>query len=280
MKVTSMLLTTAVYLSFCGHAFAWGDDAHQVICEIAFRLAQPATQSEIQRLILSDPAAAYPDFSESCVYPDHPFPSKFRIRDLEHYINLPRDSNGLQSDQCPNTDPCVLTAILNDAKILSSKAEPDGKRLVSLKSLGHWVGDIHQPMHVSFKDDKGGNDIKTTGCSPQTKLHAVWDTCLVDYVVRHDVVKAVTELMETITPEKQARWASSSPSVWANETFALAKAPSTLYCVMHDQSCDQPTEKLLTITSEYIETNKPVVREQLQKAGVRLAHILDVAFGN
>jgi S1/P1 Nuclease len=94
-----------------------------------------------------------------------------------------------------------------------------------LKSLGHWVGDIHQPLHVSFKDDRGGNDIKTTGCSP--KLHAVWDTCLVDYVVRHDVAKAVTDLMETITPEKRALWISSSPRDWANETFALAKAPAT-----------------------------------------------------
>ena len=37
--------------SFCGKALAWGDTAHQVICEVAFRLAQPATQAEVQRLI-------------------------------------------------------------------------------------------------------------------------------------------------------------------------------------------------------------------------------------
>ena len=36
---------------FCGKALAWGDTAHQVICEVAFRLAKPATQAEIQRLI-------------------------------------------------------------------------------------------------------------------------------------------------------------------------------------------------------------------------------------
>jgi hypothetical protein len=278
MKVGSILLATMVYLSFCGHAFAWGDTAHQVICEIAFRLAQPATQAEIQRLILSDPVAAYPDFSESCVYPDHPFPKKVRIRNLEHYINLPRDSNGIQSDECPTADLCVLTAIISDATILSSKTETDANRLVSLMSLGHWVGDIHQPMHVAFKDDRGGNYIKVTGCPKN--LHDVWDNCLVGYVVPDGVSKAVAALMQTITPEKQALWASPSPRIWANETFVLAKAPSTRYCVMHDQSCDPPADKTLTITNEYIETNKPVVREQLQKAGVRLAHLLDVAFGN
>jgi hypothetical protein len=85
--------------------------------------------------------------------------------------------------------------------------------------------------------------------------------------------------MQTITPEKQVLWASSSPRVWANETFALAKSASTRYCVMHDGSCDRLSE-LSTITNEYIEANKPIVREQLQKAGARLAYILDAALGD
>jgi hypothetical protein len=267
-----------VYLAFCSHALAWGDTAHQVICEIAFRLAQPATQTEIKGLIASDPAVAYPDFSESCVYPDHPFPSKFRIRRLEHYINLPRDSNGLQSDECPTADPCVLSAIRDDAKILSSKTEPDSNRLVSLESVGHWVGDVHQPLHVSFQDDMGGNNPKNViGC--KSNLHAVWDSCIVELAVGPDVFKAVADLMETITPEMRARWIISTPRDWANESFAIAKATATQYCVMQDQTC-VPRRVPLTITDDYQKANKPVVREQLQKAGVRLAHMLDMALGN
>jgi hypothetical protein len=45
------------------------------------------------------------------------------------------------------------------------------------------------------------------------------------------------------------------------------------------ESCDSSGENL-TITTEYLESNKPVVREQLQKAAVRLAHILDTALGD
>jgi hypothetical protein len=88
-----ILLATLFLGSFCGKALAWGDTAHQVICEVAFRLAKPATQAEIQRLINSDPSATFPDFSESCVFPDHP-----RIRAPEHFLNLPRDSTGLSSE--------------------------------------------------------------------------------------------------------------------------------------------------------------------------------------
>jgi hypothetical protein len=266
-----ILLTTIVFLASCGHALAWGDTAHQVICEIAYRLARPATQVEIKRLILSDPATTFPDFSESCVLPDHP-----RTRNPEHYINLPRNSTGLDSDECPGQAPCVLTAILNDLHIVSSKNASDTNRRVALESLGHWVGDIHQPLHVSFQDDRGGNQIQVSGCAQN--LHAVWDRCLVEYAVGRDVPKAVAALIQTITAEKQALWSSSNPRAWANETFNLAKAPSTRYCVVHGQSCDPTTDQFLTITTEYIETNKPVVREQLQKAGVRLAHILDEAF--
>jgi hypothetical protein len=257
---------------FCGKALAWGDTAHQVICEVAFRLAKPATQAEIQRLINSDPAAAFPDFSESCVLADHQ-----RTRPAEHFLNLPRDSAGLSSDQCPLAQKCVLTAILNDLNIVSSKNEPDASRLFALESLGHWVGDIHQPMHVSFLDDKGGNTISVNGCA--RNLHAVWDSCLVEYAVGTDVVKAAANLMATITPAMLAQWPSSGPRDWANETFAIAKAATTRYCVMHDQSCD-PTGGSLTITIEYLDSNKLVVRERLQKAAVRLARILDMALGN
>ena len=60
----------------------------------------------------------------------------------------------------------VLSAILNDSKVLASKSEKKADRLLALKFLGHWVGDIHQPLHVSFEDDRGGNNITVRGlCS-------------------------------------------------------------------------------------------------------------------
>ena len=72
-------------------------------------------------------------FSDSCIYPDHP-----RIRAAEHFLNLPRDSKGLTSDECPLADACVLTAILYDFKKLQAKEQTDASKLVALKSLGHW----------------------------------------------------------------------------------------------------------------------------------------------
>jgi S1/P1 Nuclease len=47
---------------------------------------------------------------------------------------------------------------------------------------------------------------------------------------------------------------------------------------MHAVSCDKPNGDV-QINAEYLTTNKPIVKQQLQKAGVRLAHQLDIAFG-
>jgi len=260
-----------VLVSLGGEARAWGDLGHKVICEIAFRLVQPDTRAAINQLMQLD--REFKTFSDSCIYPDHP-----RIRASEHFLNLPRDSKGLTSNECPLADACVLSAILYDFKILRAKEQTDPSKLAALKSLGHWVGDIHQPLHVSFLDDKGGNTIRTSGqCAGN--LHATWDTCLVQYAVGPDTSEPATDLLAPISPEMKAEWNASGPRDWANESFAIAEAARTTYCVMHGSSCDPPARDL-AIGAEYLDANEPVVKQQLQKAGARLAELLDTAFLN
>src|SRR3981189_2523697 len=85
-------------------AWAWGDEGHKVVCEIALRLVQPNTRAEIQKLISNDDR--FDSFSDACTWPDHP-----RQRASEHFLNLPRDSARLSSDTCPGASACVVTAI-------------------------------------------------------------------------------------------------------------------------------------------------------------------------
>ena len=262
------VLAMWVLVSLGGEARAWGDLGHKVICEIAYRLVQPDTRAAIDQLMRLD--REFKTFSDSCIYPDHP-----RIRASEHFLNLPRDSKGLASDECPLADACVLTAILGDFKVLGVRAESETTRLIALKSLGHWVGDIHQPLHVSFLDDRGGNTIRTSGqCSGN--LHAVWDNCLVQYAIGPDALEAAADLLAVITPEMKAGWNASVPRDWANESFAIAEAPRTMYCAMHGSSCDM-TSNALNISAQYLDANESVVKMQLQRAGVRLARLLDDA---
>jgi hypothetical protein len=111
-----------------------------------------------------------------------------------------------------------------------------------------------------------------------SNLHSAWDTCLVLKAVGEDVGDAATDLMKTITPAKRELWTHSDPKDWANETFAIAEQAQTKYCTRQGPSCDQPSGKV-KIDADYVAANTLIVREQLQKSGVRLAHLLDAALG-
>jgi hypothetical protein len=77
---------------------------------------------------------------------------------------------------------------------------------------------------------------------------------------------------------KIASWAHSEPMDWANESFATAEHAQTKYCIRQGVSYEHPSAKV-TIDAAYVAANTPIVREQLQKAGVRLAYLLDAALG-
>jgi hypothetical protein len=209
-------------------AWAWGDEGHKIVCEIAMRLAAPGTQAEVRRLMAAD--TEFRTFSDACTWPDHP-----RKRAAEHFVNLPRDAHGLASDTCPGAQKCVLSAIRKDAAVLSSSSADDAAKLEALKFLSHWVGDVHQPLHVSFEDDRGGNSIRVSG-ECQSNLHSAWDTCLVVAAVGSDASAAATELLKSITPAKIEEWTHSGPRDWANESFALAERAETKYCVQNGPS--------------------------------------------
>lgn len=250
-------------------AYAWGDMGHKVVCEIALATIAPSTRTEVERLIRLD--GAFASFADACTWPDHP-----RKRAAEHFVNLPRDAMALQAP-CGDEQACVVSAISKDFAVLSSKASLDGEKATSLKYLGHWVGDIHQPLHVSFKDDRGGNEIKTSGVCGSRNLHSVWDTCLVESVVGLEPPATVAaKLLKAVSAAQAEAWMQTEPSDWANESFAITESMQTEYCRMDGGVCNAPSNKL-NIDSGYIRANVPIVREQLLKAGLRLARLLDQA---
>jgi len=159
--------------------------------------------------------------------------------------------------------------------VLSSASSSDEDKLQSLKFLGHWVGDIHQPLHISFEDDRGGNNIRVNG-QCRTNMHSAWDTCLLQLAIGSDVMAAATDLLNSFDAAIREEWTTTNPKDWANESFAIAEAATTKYCMPTGSSCDLPPGSV-AINVAYVSANTPILREQLAKAGVRLAHLLETA---
>src|SRR5262252_2622247 len=137
-------------------AWAWGDVGHKIICQIALQELNDKARSEVSRLIALD--ATFDTFPDACTWPDHP-----RKRPEEHFVNVARSVHTITGSECsPGVPKCLFTAIASDLEVLRTSND-DAAKLASLKFLGHWVGDIHQPLHVSFADDRGGNHIRASG---------------------------------------------------------------------------------------------------------------------
>src|SRR5262249_30556479 len=132
--------------------------------------------------------------------------------------------------------------------------------------------------NVSFEDDRGGNEINTIG-DCRGNLHSAWDTCLVVEALGDNVRAAAANLSAAVTRGQIRAWTQSTSKEWANEAFKITESARTKYCAMHGRSCDKPDIRVV-IDQAYIDANVPVVKQQLQTAGIRLALLLDQALGD
>jgi hypothetical protein len=165
-------LAAAPLFLYSPSVLAWGGLAHEAVCELAFLELDDTARQRVIALIQQD--QQFTTFRASCNWADRP-----RQRAFEHFVNLPRDATGLDGDKCPLGEECVVSAIEDDFAVLASSDATDEEKLAALKFLGHWVGDIHQPLHAGFQDDRGGIRIRTQGSSCENP-HTLWDSCIVE----------------------------------------------------------------------------------------------------
>jgi len=261
-------------------AFGWGNVGHHAICQIAYEHLEPVAKAEVDRLVALD--ADHGEFATTCTFADFPE----RLRPIEHYVNFPRSTRSVAELTCPVAEACVLTAIPADAAILADPAKSDDERLLALKLLGHWVGDIHQPMHVAFADDQGANWVPNIG-ECDRNLHATWDSCIIEQLISTDYQTVAILLASQLTPEERTEWMHDGPVEWANESFRIAIDPATRYCVDRQDACwyeadnfilsPGETQKTLTINRGYLKRHQKTVERRLKQAGIRLAVVLDRA---
>ena len=157
-----------------------------------------------------------------------------------------------------------------------------------MKFLGHWIGDLHQPLHVSFADDRGGTKIVDSGpCAAD--LHGVWDWCIIERTLGQNSRAIARDLSQAITAADRAAWQAGQIHDWATESLALAREASVHYCVQEGRACDydvgRPTyrrgsrERMVDLDARYLSAQKVVVVERLKRGGVRLAHVLNQTLG-
>lgn len=282
-------IVACLTISFAAEASAWGPDGHRIVCRIAYQLLDAPRQTEIRRLTSAyrkPDGEAFGLFTDGCLFPDEarskardnvPGWDKFDPFEIWHFLNVPRTTHRVEDSHCHLN--CVLTGITHHAEALTN-ASTDEARAEALFFLGHWVGDIHQPLHISYTDDLGGNNIKPIngGFYLSGHLHGVWDSGIIAKAVGSDGWRIYADqLAREITPAEKAAWIGGQAISWAQESYNLTTRPKAQYCtwrgVSNESTCVR-IARVRTLAQPYQDEFEDDVELRLQQAGARLADLL------
>lgn len=264
--------------------FSWRETGHFAICEIAYRHLDDQAKEKVDEILGGN------DFGTQCTWPDMVRKSKEWEHTYPwHFINV-EDSESYFESINPKGD--VLQALI---KIEDSLRDPSAEKAALedyLKFLGHFVGDIHQPLHVGRRSDLGGNTIKVTWFgtieytyqeilidkflrkTKQISLHKVWDLHMLDKFIEEKQLEDGTKykhrayadaIDQDVGNGLAAEWQDSTYLDWAMESL---RGRERAYDVGEDN-----------LDRDYYEKNIGYLNQRLLQAGYRLAGVINRIYG-
>jgi hypothetical protein len=273
----------------CAPAAAWGDLGHRVTALIAYRHLLPTARAQLDALLASDgdPLTA-PDFASRATWADK-YRNGHRETAAWHFVDIEIDHPELQSachgfpvlavDQIASQGPaqdCVVNKIDEFSAELSDLRTPPAERLLALKFLIHFVGDLHQPLHAADHQDRGGNCIALTPPQQQqSNLHAYWDVAVVE-ALGLSAAQIADKLDASLGAADFKQWTQGTPQSWALDTFEVGRRDT--YALPSLPTCSNSGS--VSLSSEYRARAEKDAAMQLQKAAVRLAAVLNASLGS
>jgi nuclease S1 len=248
-------------------ASAWGDVGHRWVCQVAWDTLSDQTRTAVLDIL---DFKTREEFEDSCNWADG-YRESHRETGPWHYISIPKGATEVIMERdCPLETSCAVREIERQFQILKSTA-PKAERAMALMFLAHFIGDLHQPLHTGFPDDRRGTQIKVKLFGEDWTMHGIWDYALVDTEpMGTDAVGA--RLRAMIPIDRDFLGVDAPPLVWANESLTILRAPATAYV-------GNPGNGFV-LDEVYIQQNRPIVVERITQAGIRLARWLERALAN
>lgn len=255
------LALVIIYLPL--QSMAWGTQGHRIAGQIADSYLSLKARKAIEA-ILGDESIAmasnWADFIKSD--PDYNYLYNWHFIDLDKAYTYPELQAYLKQDNAVDAYT-KLEFLISELK---KKDLDKDKKLLYLRMLIHIVEDVHQPLHTGRTEDKGGNDIKVTWFSNNTNLHSVWDSQLIDF--QQLSYTEYTKAINHTTVAQRAEWQKAPISEWLFESNQLAEK-------LYAETKNGDSLNGYKYNFSHIDT----LNQQLLKAGVRLAGVLNAIFG-
>lgn len=236
----------------------WGKTGHRATAEIAMSLLSKKAKKNMDALLDGETAvllSTYPDDIKS-----DPSYDKYGVW---HYINIPEGKN--YDDVKENVGPNIIWALERVKAGLKDEATPKEKKKFYLTMLIHLIGDLHQPMHIGRPEDLGGNRIIVFWFGEPSNLHKVWDSDMLDsFKMSYSEIAAN---QKRLSDQEIKEIQKGDVLDWLEDNY---KITNEIY---------NSAQNGYRLGYEYMYDWMPVVREQIQKGGIRLAKELNDIFG-
>lgn len=258
MNYRHLLLTGSILLS-TSSAFGWGQKGHDTTAYIAENHLTPTTKEIVEEILDGKSIVYYSNWLDNASHtPEYAYSKTW------HYKNI---DDGQTYEGAPlHEDGDIVRAIYQQVQILQDPQASKEQKQLALKMVVHFLGDIHQPMHLGHATDLGGNRNIVKFFGKDNNLHSVWDSSLPESGHKWSYSEWQQQI-DRATPEQTLEILNvSTPEGWAEETFEIAKK---VYANTPDGT---------KISYDYIAEWTPVVEQQFLKGGLRLADLLNTIF--
>jgi S1/P1 Nuclease len=235
------------------YSFAWGKTGHEIVARIAFSFLDNNTQAAVRKALDNTTIEQASTWMDD-VRKDH----SYDYMKSWHYVNIEKGTQYVAGN-----DDNIVNAISKAISALEHKQNLSRDQVkINLMVIFHLVEDFHQPLHVGYGDDKGGNTVQVKYLDHNANLHWVWDNEIIES--EHITVTECLKLYKSFTEGEVGQLREMNIKKWIQEPRALL---AKVYD-FHDNNIDQA----------YIDKNKILVEQQLLVAGIRLAAVLEHLF--
>jgi hypothetical protein len=305
-------LIAAAILPPC--AWSWGCTGHQIIALIAEKYLNPHARTMVMQILAASPIdrdlrrycrdSGLDTFVDSATWADDERSIDPKTAGW-HFIDIPRGApKGNTAPYCPPETGCITKAITDELAVLRNSSTSAQARADALRYVIHFVGDLHQPLHTTTNDDRGGNCVpvaffeqapEETNAAREDyrpNLHGVWDMSIIERWAHGRSPQQLADELESKFKPQIPMWASQPVDVdaWAWESHnvaervvygdlpakvAIEKPEAVNTCADDDHISARMLKLREQIGEQYEDAAEPAVQEQLAKAGARLAAVLN-----
>src|SRR5689334_6967042 len=196
--VKRIVLLVVVVCSFQSFSFGWGCSGHEIVALIAERQLSPNALQQVQSLLQNATLYENGKPRRFCRDTQLGLMAKYAtwaddFRDLDpttgdwHFWDIPLNATSAPTLSQFCDHGCVVKALQDQVAVLKSATASDPQKAKALAFVMHFMGDLHQPLHIISNNDRGGNCIPTAffgknpsissnGKSASPNLHGLWDT--------------------------------------------------------------------------------------------------------